>query len=377
MRPPDIDPAILLESMSESILITDTQLHAPGPYIVYVNPAFEKMTGWTREEILGKSPRVLQGPKTDFSIFDTLIEKLTRGEHWSGRTINYRKDGSEFHMEWSITPVLNVSGDVYQYLAVQKDITKVARTEMKLQKSREMEKERLVQIKGINEELSTVITQQRETLELFKKYVPEAIIEKSLSEKDVDVAEGEELEVALLFCDIRGFTAIADSLQPHEVVVLLNTFYSEMSEVIINHQGEINEFIGDEVFVTFGAPLPIDNPELAAVHCARAMIKNLDKVNRILKAKLDVEITVGIGIHYGPVIAGNLGSRHKLEYSITGSPVITAKRVEALTREIPNAIFITRAIHKKVHTEVETKSWGKVLLKGRDKKMDVFQVLGG
>jgi PAS domain S-box-containing protein len=375
MRQSDIDPATLLEAMSESILVTDTQLDAPGPFIIYVNPSFEKMTGWSRAEIIGKSPRVLQGPKTDLGIFDDLKNKLLEGKPWSGRTINYRKDGNEFYMDWSITPVLNASGEIYQYLAVQKEVTQVVLTELKLQEARQVEKERLVQIQKINNKLNNVIAQQNETLALFKKYVPEAIIHKSLSDNEANIRDGEQLEVALLFCDIRGFTAIADRLKPDEVVVLLNTFYSEMSEVIIKYDGEINEFVGDEIFVTFGAPLPISKPALASVQCALAMIENLDRLNNKLKQKLDVELTVGIGIHFGPVIAGNLGSRHKLEYSVTGSAVITAKRVEALTRDVPNAILITGAVFEKVHTQVRTKSWGKVPMKGRDTKIDVFQVL--
>jgi len=375
MRQSDIDPATLLEAMSESILVTDTQLNAPGPFIIYVNSSFEKMTGWSRDEIIGKSPRILQGPKTDSSIFDDLQDKLLKGKLWSGRTINYRKDGSEFYMDWSITPAYNTSGEIYQYIAVQKEVTQIVLMELKLQEVMKEEKKRIQQIQKINNKLNKVVSQQNDTLELFKKYVPEAVIKKSLSDKNSNIREGEQLEVALLFCDIRGFTAIADRLRPDEVVVLLNTFYSVMSEVIIQHDGEINEFIGDEIFVTFGAPLPILKPALASVHCALAMIESMDEINTKLKQSLDVELDVGIGIHFGPVIAGNMGSRHKLEYSVTGSAVITAKRVEALTRDLLNSILITRAVFDKVNTQVRTKSWGKIPIKGRDEKIDVFQVL--
>ena len=376
MRQPDIDRDTLLESMSESILITDTQLMAPGPHVIYVNQSFEKMTGWSRDEIIGQSPRVLQGPKTNMNIFDDLREKLLNGETWSGRTVNYRKDETEFHMEWSITPVLNKEGRIHQYLAVQKDVTQVVLTELKLQEAMKVEKQRLREIQRTNEKLNRLITRQNKTLVLFRKYVPEAIIEKGLSEEDEDIREGEELDVALLFCDIRGFTAIADRLEPHQVVVLLNTFYSGMSEVINKYDGVINEFTGDEIFVSFGAPLPIVDPELASVKCAIAMIEGLEEINRLLKEKLNVEIAVGIGIHYGPVIAGNLGSKHKLEYSITGSPVITAKRIEALTRDMPNSILISESIYDVVHSHVNTRPWGAIHIKGQNEQTHVYQVMG-
>ena len=101
----DLDAMLMLEEMTESVLVTTTELDRPGPLIVYVNPAFERMTGWLREDVLGKSPRILQGPKTDQSIFGDMRDRLSRGEPWQGQAVNYRKDGSEFVMEWSIVPI--------------------------------------------------------------------------------------------------------------------------------------------------------------------------------------------------------------------------------------------------------------------------------
>ena len=82
----NIDTLRMLESMTESVLVTTTDLEAPGPFIVYVNPAFERMTGWQREDILGQSPRFLQGPQTEFTIFQDLRERLENGLVWTGRT---------------------------------------------------------------------------------------------------------------------------------------------------------------------------------------------------------------------------------------------------------------------------------------------------
>ena len=372
----NIDPFKLLESMSESVLVTDVQLNEPGPYIVYVNPAFEQMTGWPREEIIGKTPRVLQGPKTDYSIFQNLKDKLQKGEIWNGRTVNYRKDGSEFYMDWSITPVYDESGIIYQYIAVQKEVTQIVKTEMKLQKAIETDKRRLAEIKETNQKLSQLLSKQNKTLSLFIKYVPEPVIEKALSDENVNIKVGEKLEVGLLFCDIRGFTSITENLKPDEVVELLNIYYSKMSVVIAQNNGVINEFVGDEIFVSFGAPVPIKNPELSAVRCSIDMLRTLDELNEILKRELNTQIAIGIGINYGTVIAGNLGSENRLTYSITGSPVITAKRIESLTVNLPNSILISQSIYDQVKTEVETKHWGKVRIKGKNEKINVYQVLG-
>ena len=109
MNPPStaFDPWTLLEQMTESVLVTTPELDRPGPEILYVNPAFEAMTGWSRDEMLGKSPRILQGPNTDLTVFGNLRQCLANGQVWHGQTINYRKDGSAFVMEWSIAPLVD------------------------------------------------------------------------------------------------------------------------------------------------------------------------------------------------------------------------------------------------------------------------------
>jgi len=294
-----IKSEIMLEFMTESVLITNADLEAPGPEIVYVNSSFEKMTGWRREEILGKSPRILQGPKTDFGIFHDMRDKLLDGEIWSGRTLNYRKDGSEFYMEWSIVPITNKKGKVYQFLAVQKDVTQIVFTENKLQEAMEEERKRLLEIERTNKKLSKLIFQQNKTLNLFKKYVPEPIVNKALKQREEDIRKGEMLDVALLFCDVRSFTPIAERLTPSEVVYLLNVYYSLMSEVIKKHNGVINQFVGDEIFVSFGAPVPITDPEISAVRCAIDMVQKLDEISDHLKSIISDKIVIGIGINFG------------------------------------------------------------------------------
>jgi PAS domain S-box-containing protein len=370
-----IDSAIMLESMTESVLITTSDLDAPGPYIVYVNGSFEKMTGWHRDEIIGKNPRILQGPDTDLGIFHNMREKLSGGEIWSGRTLNYRKDGSEFYMEWSIVPVINDEGIIYQFLAVQKDVTNIVITEQRLQEVLEDERKRLLEIEITNRKLNKLIARQNKTLNLFKKYVPEPIMNKALRQKDEDIRKGQKLDAALLFCDIRNFTPIAERLAPAQVVNLLNIYYSMMSEVINRYNGVINQFVGDEIFVSFGAPEAIQDPEISSVKCAIDMVQKLDEISNKLKSIIPERIVVGIGIHFGPIVAGNLGSDDRLAYSITGDTVNTAKRIESLSRELPNAILISQAIYNKTNDFISTKPWGEVHIKGKNEKINVFQVI--
>lgn len=107
----------------DSILITELDLEKPGPKIVYVNEGFTRMTGYSKVDVIGKTPRILQGPKTDRAVLDRLKRRLTEGQAFFGHTINYRKDGTEFINQWDIHPLMNEKGEVTHWVSYQRDVT--------------------------------------------------------------------------------------------------------------------------------------------------------------------------------------------------------------------------------------------------------------
>src|SRR5215831_533638 len=127
----------VVEQCAESVLITTAQLELPGPQIVYVNPAFTRMTGYMPEEVIGKTPRILQGAKTDRAVLDRLRSDCSAGKVFHGKTINYRKDGSEFCLEWSVSPVRNEQGEITHFVATQRDVTDRLWVDKRLRKSEE------------------------------------------------------------------------------------------------------------------------------------------------------------------------------------------------------------------------------------------------
>ncbi len=121
-----------VEQASESVMITDADMAPPGPKIVFVNPAFTRMTGWTSEEVIGKTPRILQGAGTDRAVLDRLRQDLHHEQVFQGEAVNYRKDGSEFALEWQVAPLRGADGAITNYLAIQRDITARKRAEADL-----------------------------------------------------------------------------------------------------------------------------------------------------------------------------------------------------------------------------------------------------
>lgn len=125
-RPPRPDLQVLLaavEATGEAIVITSADLDEPGPRIEYANPAFTRMTGYEAHEVVGRSPRMLQGPRTDRAVLDGLRAGLEAGEPAKGEALNYRKDGTTYTVEWLITPVRDADGRIARWVSAQRDIT--------------------------------------------------------------------------------------------------------------------------------------------------------------------------------------------------------------------------------------------------------------
>lgn len=231
--------------------------------------------------------------------------------------------------------------------------------------------------KRLLHDLDYKVREQERTLDLFRKYVPSSIIEMSLKEGvDSSLLQGELREVSVLFCDIRNFTEISAELNPREVVKILNEFYALMSDVIHSHNGNVNQYVGDEIFSVFGAPLSYPENHSNAVYCALDMMKQLTKLNSKFSELINRKIEIGIGINTGEVVAGNLGSHNKIAYSVTGDTVNTAKRIESLTKDNPNSILISKTTYEKAGHLFISKQCEPAHVKGKKEPLYTYQVIG-
>jgi class 3 adenylate cyclase len=166
---------------------------------------------------------------------------------------------------------------------------------------------------------------------LFGRYLSEEVVSDLLSSPEGPRLGGEQRKVTLLMSDLRGFTPLTEGLAPEQVLRLLNSYLAAMADVILAHHGTIDEFVGDAILAIFGAPIARPDDARRAVACAVAMQAALQGLNRANEAEGLPRLEMGIGVHTGEVIVGNIGSEKRAKYGVVGSAVNHAGRIESFT----------------------------------------------
>ena len=152
---------------------------------------------------------------------------------------------------------------------------------------------------------------------------------------------GERQNVAVLFSDLRGFTGYSESLEPEQIVDQLNEYLSVMVDTITRHEGIVDKFMGDGIMAVFGAPLARVDDADRAIACAKAMMQAIDHHNQARQSKGLPRLKHGIGVHYGPVVAGNVGTAARAAYTVIGDTVNLASRLEGLSKQIDADIVVS------------------------------------
>ncbi|MCB1175661.1 MAG: HAMP domain-containing protein [Leptospiraceae bacterium] len=187
---------------------------------------------------------------------------------------------------------------------------------------------------------------------------------------------GQLKQAAILFCDIRSFTAFCENRSPESIVEILNYYFTEMSRCIQSHQGMINKYIGDAIMAIFNLPLPLENFSQRAVEAALDMLQALDQVNEQLGLTGPEAIRIGIGLHAGAVLAGNIGSRDRLEYTVIGDAVNIASRLEGLTKELQSPLVISEDIYTAINTQNLFTGLGSSPIRGRQESLQIYGLQG-
>jgi adenylate cyclase len=199
-------------------------------------------------------------------------------------------------------------------------------------------------------------------------------VAKQIVEQDEQLS-GKKQVVTVLFTDVRNFTTMCEGLAPEEVVARMNEMFAMMGKVIERHGGMFFDFIGDAVLAVFGAPRENPNHAQAAAQTAIEILAGLDELNRRWVKNHLEPLRIGIGLHTGEVVAGIVGTGERKKFDVTGDTVNTGSRVEGLNKDLGTAILATRETVAMLNGAFSVRSRGEVAVKGREKPVEVFEIL--
>ena len=206
------------------------------------------------------------------------------------------------------------------------------------------------------------------------KYMTEAVV-AHLMAGEVALG-GKTLEVSILFCDLRDFTTLSETRKAEEIVALLNEYFTEMVDCVMAEGGVVDKYIGDNIMAVFGAPVSRPDDAVRAVRAAIHMRERLVELNARFVQRGWPPLRFGIGIHTGEVVAGNIGSAKRMEYTVIGDAVNLASRLESKTKELKYDILISEATYARCKDVIDGEPAGEVHVKGREQGVQIFKVKG-
>ena len=221
--------------------------------------------------------------------------------------------------------------------------------------------------------LHSAVVEQTTSKQTLASFVPQQIVDRLAAHPETAI-EPQELEVSVLFSDIRGFSTLAERLPARDVAAVVGRHLSAMAEVVLAHGGTIDKFQGDAVMAIFGAPEPVPDHAARALGCARAMQRRQTELNAAGWDADVPELGMGIGVNTGQVIAGTVGGGGRLEYTVVGDAVNVAQRLQS---EAEAGEIVAAAATVAAAPDVRCVLIGPRQVKGREEPVEVFRVIAG
>ena len=333
----------LFESVAEGLVVTDV-----NNKIVQVNSSAEKIFGYDRKELIGHEVDMLF-PKDSAMIDEykkNVLDQVIQGKTITSYNVKrIGKGGNELSLMVSVAPVIEEDGSVHFRIHSVNDMTEQNKLQNKV-----------------------------ERMENLKKYFPSQIVEKLVSgEENVNLGY-DRRKITIFFSDLVGFTDLSDSMEAEEIISILSEYLTSMSNIVYQYSGTLDKFIGDAVMVFFGAPASVGAKQ-DAINCVNMALDMQEKIIELNKSwKLAAPLQMRIGINTGYVTVGNFGSDVRLEYTVIGTPVNIASRLEQ--KCTPGSILISYETGQYVKEHFKLQEIEAIELKGIHRGISAFQVLG-
>ncbi len=208
----------------------------------------------------------------------------------------------------------------------------------------------------------------------FGRYLTKEVVNRLLESKDGLRLGGEAREITLLMSDLRGFSALTSKMSPEQVITFLNRYLGKMVEILLDHHGTIDEIIGDGILAFFGAPEPMGDHQARAVSCALEMQAAMEGINALNEAEGLPHLEMGVAVHTGNVVVGNIGSERRSKYGAVGSDVNFTGRIEGFT--LGGQLLISHATYQALADAVDVKKVLEVQMKGFPGKVPLYDITG-
>ena len=210
----------------------------------------------------------------------------------------------------------------------------------------------------------------------FSRYVSSSLVEMITAHPERLRLGGEKVELTVLFSDLAGFTTISEDLSPEELIQLLNEYFTAMTDVIFACQGTVDKYIGDAIMAFWGAPLPVAKPAALACQAALAMQQALAPLQDRWQHQGRPRLEARLGLHTGPAIVGNVGSRERFNYTVMGDTVNLASRLEGVNKIYGTHILLSHSTYLQVQDEFLCREIDSVQVKGRHQPVAIYELLG-
>ena len=223
-----------------------------------------------------------------------------------------------------------------------------------------------------NSQLSDRIRREALVLSNFQRYFSPNIAAVIAQQQDAGQLPSQKRPVVVFFSDIRGFTPMSETMNPDDIARLLTEYFTEMVDLVFEHGGTLDKFMGDAIMALWGAPIAHEDDADRAMQCAIDQLNALEKMNEKWKEQGRQPVGIGIGINFGEVFAGNIGSNRRLEYTVIGDAVNTASRLCSAAG--PNQILISESFYKSLKKPPKVEALEPIQVKGKSKAVAVYRV---